>query len=152
MVRRYVVPFLLAVIAAGGPVAGATAAAAAGTGTMPPVVAVETPPYPPRPQHQPQHQNLESRNQNNSSIKLEKNGRCHRNHCGRRGCGRGACGAGCAGGRRHCSRPHAQGATGGLPFTGAPLALATAVGGGLLGIGVISTLISVRRRRSSDVG
>ncbi|MFF0246088.1 LPXTG cell wall anchor domain-containing protein [Streptosporangium sandarakinum] len=62
------------------------------------------------------------------------------------GCGGGGCGPGCEA-RKQVSSQAAE-----LPFTGAPVGLIAAAGGGLLAVGATGILLSVRRRRSSDAG
>ncbi|MEU6740495.1 hypothetical protein [Streptosporangium sandarakinum] len=62
------------------------------------------------------------------------------------GCGGGGCGPGCEA-RKEVSSQAAE-----LPFTGAPVGLIAAAGGGLLAVGATGVLLSVRRRRSSDAG
>ncbi|MGV9324982.1 hypothetical protein [Streptosporangium sandarakinum] len=62
------------------------------------------------------------------------------------GCGGGGCGPGCEA-RKQVSSQAAE-----LPFTGAPVGLIAAAGGGLLAVGATGILLSMRRRRSSDAG
>lgn len=62
------------------------------------------------------------------------------------GCGGGGCGPGCE------ARKQVSGQAAELPFTGAPVGLIAAAGGGLLAVGATGVLLSVRRRRSSDAG
>ncbi|MEU0567494.1 hypothetical protein ABZ297_19200 [Nonomuraea sp. NPDC005983] len=137
----------------GGGIAFGTAGVAAATTSHAAPMIAEPNPYPPTPniQEQETNANTEPRvtNTQDQTIDVDVTVR------GRPGGPNGVVGPGGPGGPggpcgANCGPGGGPGGGSQLPFTGAPVSTLVAAGAGLLLVGTASTLIAVRRRRSTS--
>ncbi|MER6947346.1 hypothetical protein ABT294_25245 [Nonomuraea sp. NPDC000554] len=137
-------------MAVGGGIAFGTAGVAAATTSHAAPMIAEPNPYPPTPniQEQETDANTEPRVENTARQRIDVDVTVR----GRPGGPNGVVGPGGPGGPCGANCGPGGGPGGGpqLPFTGAPVSTLVAAGAGLLLVGTASTLIAVRRRRSTS--